>query len=159
MNNLRTAFICIAFMLINIFPATNLFAQKCPMPDVAGLVCGNVYKYADVTAKLGQPSSYRSIEGEEGLDEEYYYRTNLLRFQGNGVFTDFVLENTQFAIYTAYLNGGIKVGNPVTKFQQLGFGSLKLKQDGEYMFILQDSWIEIRHNKGIITKLFFSIPD
>ena len=83
----------------------------------------------------------------------------MLRFSENGYFNEFVLEDNRFAIYASFLKGGIKVGDPVSKFQQLGFGSLTLNPDGRYHFILGDFWINIEHNDGIITTLHFSIPD
>ncbi|MCE5227336.1 MAG: hypothetical protein LLG05_15950 [Porphyromonadaceae bacterium] len=82
----------------------------------------------------------------------------MLRFSENGYFNAFVLEDNRFAIYASFLKGGIKVGDPVSKFQQLGFGSLTLNPDGRYSFDIGDFWFDIEHNNGIITMLLFTIP-
>ena len=151
-------YLFMAMILLNVIPSGALLAQQCPLPDVEGIVTGNVYTYSSVISTLGQPTSYWSGKGEEGLDEEYYFETNLLRFRENGSFSAFVLKNNRFAIYTSRLNGGIKVGDSLSKFRQLGFGSLTLNTDGNYRFNIEDFWIDIEHNNGIITKLRFSIP-
>jgi len=137
-----------------------LCAQQRPSLDVSGLKIGSIYNYSSVTGKFGQPTSYWSGMSEDGLDEEYYFGTNLLRFQENGMFSGFVLEDNRFAIYTSLLNGGIKVGDQVNKFQLLGFGYLELQANGTYYFKgIGDIRFEIKHSNGTITMMLFSIPD
>lgn len=127
--------------------------------DINGLCIGKIYSKTYVISKLGEPNKYLSRMSEFGLNEEYEYGPNLLRFKENGMFCEFALEDNRFAIYTANINGGIKVGDSVNKFQQLGFGVLELKENGMYVFwspSRSDSPIEIRQVNGIITWIAYS---
>ena len=151
-------YLLMAIMLLNFIPSNTLLAQQCPSPDVEGIGGGNTYTYNTVISALGQPSRYWSGMGEDGLDEEYYFGPNLLRFSDNGILSEFALKNNQFAIYKSHLNGGIRVGDPVSKFQQLGFGTLTLNKDGNYSFDIGDYWMDIEHNNGIITMILFTVP-
>lgn len=127
--------------------------------DVNGMKLAETYNYSYVTNKFGAPDRYWSRESEFGLDEKYYYGQNFFRFSNNGFFSTFTLIDNRFAVFTLDLQGGIKVGEPVAKFNQLGFGQLEVKPDGSYYFRgIGDAVFEIFHNDGIITRMVCRFP-
>ncbi|MDP3451786.1 MAG: hypothetical protein Q8R90_02420 [Bacteroidales bacterium] len=154
MKKIRT-FISILTGLIIIL----LNNQKISAQDVNGMKLTETYNYTYVINKFGTPDSYWSGPGEDGLDEEYYYGPNLFRFSENGCFGAFTLEDNRFAVFTLDMQGGIKVGDSVTKFNQLGFGQLISRGNNHYEFKGRgDAWFDIYHNNGIITLMCCSFP-
>ncbi len=123
-------------LFLIMFAWTNICkSQNLGYPlDLSNLILYNVYQKDSVIAKIGQPSSYNSYSTEFGLSEEYTYGNSLLVFTKNGMFTEFILKDATFAIYSVYISGGIRVGDPVSKFHQLGFGRLEIEDQGTYLF-------------------------
>ncbi len=154
MKNLRTVISSLTVLIIILLNSQKLSAQ-----DVNGMELTETYNYNYVINKFGTPDKYRCGNSEYGLDEEYYYGPNLFRFRENGFFGAFSLKDNRFAVFTLYMQGGIKVGDPVTKFNQLGFGQLISRGNNHYEFIgCGDAWFDIYHNNGIITLMRCSFP-
>ncbi len=136
-----------------------LNSQKISAQDINGMELGKTYNYNYVINKFGTPDSYWSGNGEDGLNEEYYYGPNLLRFKENGCFGAFSIKDNRFAAFTLDMQGGIKVGDPVTKFNQLGFGQLISRGNNHYEFKgCGDARFDIYHNNGIITTMVCRFP-
>lgn len=136
-----------------------LNSQKISAQDINGMELGKTYNYNYVINKFGTPDSYWSGNGEDGLNEEYYYGTNVFRFSDNGCLYSFTLKDNRFAAFTLDMQGGIKVGDPVTKFNQLGFGQLISRGNNHYEFKgCGDAKFDIYHNNGIITTMVCRFP-
>ena len=169
----------------------NVFSNVvdgCGITTVRGLDVNGMYIWVDthtraqIEAKWGKPVRYWSnsndiieYEWEEDLQEAFFYwkpheprpayyfthkRLNQLRFF-NGKFDTFVLVNHYFAIFTAH-NGGIRVGDNISRLQTLGIGTPRYwaergysslgwqDADGFLMFFHDDS--------GIITSIVYFFP-
>jgi hypothetical protein len=110
-----------------------------------------------VQAKWGISTKYWSGTTEFGLDEEYYYTTNLFRFSDSGIFVEFNIKTSNFPVYTAY-SGGIKVGDNISRIQAIGLGAPVLQSDGSYHLNRNnsDDPLIFKHSNGIITQISFT---
>lgn len=95
--------------------------------DVSGIFIGGKYTKPQVVAKWGTPTSYRSNTSEFGVNETYKYSTNLFRFSDDGVYVD-----TPAFVVLAAKNGGVKVGDALSKLSALSLGNPLLQSDGSY---------------------------
>jgi hypothetical protein len=148
----------VSLLFLIMFAWTNICkSQNLGYPlDLNNLILFNVYQKDSIIAKIGQPSSYNSYSTEFGLSEEYTYGNSLLVFTKNGMFTGFILKDTTFTIYSVYISGGIRVGDPLSKFQQLGFGRVEIENQGTYLFYDNPKCalpIVIDHLNGIIKRI------
>lgn len=124
--------------------------------DLDKLILYKVYQKDSVIAKLGQPDKYSSNKSEFGLNEEYYFGENMLHFSEDGVFSGFALLDRRFAIFSSFVPGGIRVGDQVSKFQQMNFGRLETRDEHSYAFMdnpKNGTPLMVHHSNGIITKL------
>lgn len=122
--------------------------------DLNGYIFKDAQTRDSLVTKFGEPDNYRSITTEFGKDEEYRFGQNAIRLTNNGIFNCFILNDNRFAIYTFAINGGIRVGDSVNKFLQLGFGTLQFVNAELYNFsYLSDFPLDIHHVNGIITSL------
>lgn len=122
--------------------------------DINGHLFSHVQTRDSIVIKFGEPDNYRSITTEFGKDEEYRFGQNTIRLTNNGIFNCFILNDSRFAIYTFAINGGIRIGDSVNKFLQLGFGTLQFVNAELYNFsYLSDFPLDIHHVNGIITSL------
>ncbi len=125
--------------------------------DVDSLFVGNRYTKQQVEAVLGPATDYQSDMSEEfGFCERYHFGDNLLTFSEGGVFDDFALRDNRFKIYTKY--GGITIGDPVSRFEELGLGTPVLGNDGKYRLYLGDCTMYIGHSDGKITLIWLFVP-
>ena len=107
--------------------------------DVDGMYVWTPHTRSQIEAKWGKPVlcwSNIEYEWEVDLQEQFYYwkpheirpahyftykHLNVFRFL-NGKFDTFELVNHYFAIFTAH-NGGIRVGDNISRLQTLGIGT------------------------------------
>ncbi len=122
--------------------------------DVNGIFIGGTYTKAQVTAKWGTPTKYRSSTSEFGLNEAYHYSNNVFRFGDNGIFESFYLKTPDFVVYTAK-SGGIKVGDDVLRINKIGIGFPLLKENGTGSVPNGDDWFTFGHSDGKITWISF----
>jgi len=107
--------------------------------DVSFIHLDSCYTKAQILALWGEPRTYHQHESEFGLDESYYYGKNGFEFN-KGYMTLFSLADQMFSIFNNHIPGGIKVGDPVTQFNQLIFGKLHFKgKAGEFYFQIGDA--------------------
>jgi len=129
--------------------------------DVNGIFIGGAYTKTQVEVKWGAPTTYRSNTSEFGVNEEYVYihnqLDNLFRFSDNGRFVSFFIKTSNFAVYTAF-NGGIKVGDNISRIQAIGLGTPVLQSDGSYGLPCGDDQFIFKHSNGIITEISFVSP-
>lgn len=126
--------------------------------DVKGVNIGGKYTKTQVEKKWGTPTKYWSGMSEFGLDEEYSYIVdkikNLFRFSDDGIFNSFYVRTSNFPVYTKF-KGGVKVGDNISKVQEIGLGTPVLQKNGTYHLDLGDDPLVFKHSKGVITEISF----
>jgi hypothetical protein len=130
--------------------------------DVNGIFIGGTYTKAQVTAKWGTPTKYRSNTSEFGVNETYNYSSNRFGFSDNGIFGDFFIDTTNFIVYKSK-GGGFKVGDHVSRLKTIGVipNSTIIKTgSGENVLQIQhgDDWFKVGYSNGIITWISFDSP-
>jgi hypothetical protein len=158
MKNFKGILPVIALLVFMMFGSANdgRAQTKEVFLDFENLILYKVYKKDSVIAKLGQPDKYSSNKSEFGLNEEYYFGENMLHFSEDGVFTGFALLDRRFAIFSSFVPDGIRVGDQVSKFQQMSFGKLETRDEHSYAFMdnpKNGTPLMVHHSNGIITKL------
>jgi len=128
--------------------------------DVRGVFIGGTYTRAQVQARWGAPTQYRSYRTEFwGLQETYDFgvgqNRNNFQFADNGVFVEFHIRTRDFPVYTAF-SGGIRVGDNISRVQAIGLGTPRRQRDGTYWVGQGDDPL-IFHvsSAGIITRISF----
>ena len=158
--------IFITIVLI-VFYGSCLLAQRPNLTlDINGLVISQGKVYADSIYKyMGQPSSYESSINDfyNTLNEEYNFGPNLLRLRESGYLSTLILKDNSFAIFTKYISGGIRVGDPVNKFYQLGATVEIVKIDTIYneyhvFNVFDTDEFCFKQENGIITVIYVVVP-
>ncbi len=126
--------------------------------DVNGVFIGGTYTKAQVTAKWGTPTKYRSSMSEFGLNEVYDYSSNQFLFGDNGIFHSFSIDTPNFVVYKSK-SGGFKVGDNVSRINAIGLGAPMLKPDGTGVIQSGDDWFTFGYTtsgkNNIITWISF----
>ena len=116
-------------------------------------------KYTSVQIETifgGSPTTYCSSISEFGLDEGYQYENSWFSFAENGMFVGFNITSDNFAVFEQY-NGGVRVGNLISKVTQLGAGgTLVAKPDGKYEWWLGDEVMYFRVENDIIVRIYYN---
>ena len=96
---------------------------------VNNLEIGKVYTQSEVISAIDTPTLYYSYESEFGLGEVYKYENGCFSFTENGMFIGFFIDSDDFVVFEQY-DGGIRVGDPITKVTELGIeGILQVQQN------------------------------
>ncbi len=94
--------------------------------DVDGVKIGQVMNYGQFVAKFGKPDKYLKNDigdGNEPCWGEYYrIEPNSFYFRNNGFFNEFVLKDSRFAGMTLWIQGGIRVGDKLSKLDNFKYG-------------------------------------
>ena len=138
------------------FGFSQSYTQATDM-DVNGVFIGGTYTKTQVTAKWGTPTSYWSATAECGLEERYYYTTNLFCFSYNGIFETFNINTSNFVVFTAF-SGGIKVGDNISRISTIGLGTPVLQSDGTYHLRKSSNNTDpliFKHSSGVITQIMY----
>ncbi len=131
--------------------------------DVNGLVHGKNYTDAQMRAKLGEPTRYRSQDDELGGTRSYQYgpeaKYDLFRWSGQDGFNIFTLETPKYSLF----KGLLKVGDNISKISLLGFGTLEVESSIKHRYLFHYGWtdcpLEIQTDfNRVITRIRFSIP-
>ncbi|MCI1640304.1 MAG: hypothetical protein LKI42_03390 [Bacteroidales bacterium] len=136
----------------------NAFAQ-----DVDGMCVDQKMTYAQVVAKFGKPDTYQKQYDEFGLSEDYYYGKTWFHFEETGKLKDFVIKDRRFAALTLDIDGGIRVGDPLSKLDNFKYGKpqyINTDEEGENYLIYpkHDDHVYLIVKKGIIIKIYYSYP-
>jgi hypothetical protein len=145
-----------------------------PVPytfDVQGLIVGNKYTDAEMRQKLGTPIDYKIwIDVVTGETRRYRFGTTQkydeFKYNGDGLngFSEFTLVNTTYSVF----EGHIKVGDNITKFNQLGGGLRVLNEivDNNHKiyhfypigFVSEVFLVINTDNDGKITSMWAELP-
>ncbi len=136
--------------------------------DVEGVEIDSVMTYGQVVAKFGVPDKFEVQDADfpDGAKIWYYkYGKNELVFSNTDGLIGFYIYDDRFSLITNYLEGGLKVGDPLSKIQNVNIqGPLEHhcnEPDGSKIYHLFSHtdcplWIWIKN--GIIVYMDLSIP-
>ena len=90
--------------------------------DVEGFCTGQRMSYKQFVAKFGKPDTYKVLGSGEVKSETYYIDGNRFYFEENGIFLEFILRTNRFAALTKDIEGGIRVGDKLSKLDNFKYG-------------------------------------
>ena len=137
----------------------NAFAQ-----DVEGMCVDQNMTYDQMVAKFGKPDNYQKHYDEFGVSEDYDYGKTWFHFEETGKLKNFVVEDRCFAVLTLEIDGGIRVGDPLSKLDNFKSGKpryVKTYDDGDKQYSLypeRDDHVCLRVRDGIIVTIFYYYP-
>ncbi|MCI1785694.1 MAG: hypothetical protein LKI59_06110 [Bacteroidales bacterium] len=137
----------------------NAFAQ-----DVEGLHVDQKMTYAQVVAKFGKPDLYHKVNDEFGISEDYVYGNSRLHFEETGKFKNFVIKDRRFAALALDIDGGIRVGDPLSKLDNFKYGKpqyVKDYENGDKQYSVYnncDDHVYLMVRDGIIVAILYDYP-
>ncbi len=160
----------IIYTIIALISPLFVYAQntgKLYLQDVDGVDITTKMTYEQVVAKFGQPDEV--YEWDEDFPEgskgrEYQYGESMFRFSDRDGLIEFGISDDRFAVITHYIEGGLRVGDPLSKIQNVNVGG-PLKRHSErgdgtviyHLFSESDDRLWIYVNDGVITNMDFSV--
>ena len=157
-------------VLVLFASATFASAQKVydGCADVKGISRETKCDYAKFVSVFGVPERYKKVgEPKDGneMTEEYSFGETYFVFQNNGELTSFALKDSRFPALTNYIEGGIRVGDRISKLDKFEYGKPVFKktlEDGTAIYRLwEDSYDRITFSvkNGIIELIvYISVP-
>ncbi len=152
----------IYIIILSILPL-HIYAQ-----DVEGIEIGTKMTYEQVVEKFGEPDDVKILDADwpEGTKKyRFYYGKNNLLFSEVDGLIEFGLEDNRFATIANYMEGGIRVGDSLSKIQNVDIqGSLEkvsVEKDGSdiyHLFSQTDCPLWIFVKNGTIRYICLSIP-
>ncbi len=140
------------------------------LQDVEGVEIDSVMTYAQVVAKFGQPDEVKVEDDydphQEGKCRYYKYGENELVFSDNNGLIEYRIYDNRFAVLTKMIDGGLRVGDPLSKVHQNvdSIGPVEKRRtysDGtnrHVLFPYCDVVLLINEKGGIITAILYSAP-
>ncbi len=136
--------------------------------DVEGVEINTNMTFEQVVEKFGQPDEVEIQDADwpEGAKIRYYqYGENELVFSDTDGLIEFSIRNNRFALITNYVEGGIRVGDLLSKIQNINIqGVLEfIENDAEgayiyHIFSQSDCPLWVWVKDGIIIHMCLSIP-
>ena len=131
------------------------------MIDVEGIHIGEWVDSAKVVSVFGKPDRYICSADEFGHTEEYFFGRNKLHFEGDGCFISFSLSDNRFAALIDTIEGGVRVGDPISKLDNYVTGKPELikKVDGFDVYAINKDLCDITRffvKNGTINIIVFS---
>ncbi|MCI1785692.1 MAG: hypothetical protein LKI59_06100 [Bacteroidales bacterium] len=133
--------------------------------DVDGMRVDQKMTYAQVVAKFGKPDLYHKVNDEFGISEDYVYgNNNRLHFEETGKFRNFVITESRFAVLTLDIDGGIRVGDSLSKLDNFKSGKpqyVKDYENGDKQYSVYnncDDHVYLRVRDNIIVTIFYYYP-
>ena len=172
-TNMKTVITTVIFAALIMLPFSasaqsggdNLWGFTGPTDlDVRGVHIGGRYTRAQVQARWGVPTTYRSSVSDRGLNEVYDYgvgqNNSQFLFGENGFFHSFVIASRDFTVLTRF-SGGIRVGDNISRVQAIGLGVPVRQSDGSFHLWLFGSDMMLGFevsSSNIITLIWYSTP-
>lgn len=127
--------------------------------DVNGVDIGDVLEYDQVVSVFGEPECFKQDDnGIEGINQQYSYGCNTLDFKDD-VFIGFCLRDASFTALTNHIDGGIKVGDKLSRLDNFKYGKPKFHKGNTYlMFTGSDNPVYLIVENGIIIGIDYSDP-
>lgn len=153
--------------LIISFISTTLSAQQVDMMiyerDVNGVRVGTTLTREKVVAKFGEPTRYEEQDSEDcGVSRWYYYNKSYIHTQ-NHIFDEFAVSDTAFVALTLQIDGGLKIGDPLSKLDNFKYGKPVVDKPIEDMiryklFDTSDGPVDLYVKDGIIIDITYHDP-
>ncbi len=127
--------------------------------DVNGIDIYTKMAKPDVIAIMGEPTKYKYYDSQDnGVDEWYYYNEDLLEFN-EGILIGFSIKTDRFPVMTKDVDGGIRVGDNISKLEQLKPYYGRKGDEDFYSVLCGDDYVVKFYAKGnIITYVSFTDP-
>ena len=152
--------------MISLF-STTLPAQQVDLRiydrDVNGVWVGAILTRDQVIAKFGEPTKFMEKDsGDNGVDRHYYYGKSYIHTNDH-IFDEFALRDATFTAFTLQIEGGLKVGDPLSKLDDFTYGKPILDKPIEDMvryklFHTTDNPVDLYVKDGIIVRITYHDP-
>ena len=135
------------------------------MIDVEGIHIGEWVDSAKVVSIFGKPDRYHAYDTEFGISQVFQYGGSWLHFEANGCLINFRLSDNKYAALIDTIEGGIRVGDPISKLDNYVTGKpvlIGVDDTGNDIYAINKDLCDITRfcvQNGIITYiLFLAIP-
>ena len=127
--------------------------------DVNGVEIGSTLTKSQILSAFGKPDDYKLYDnGEDGKGESFFYGESRIHFN-NGVFDEFYLCTPGFVAFTNHIEGGLKIGDPLSKLDDFKYGKPICQRVGIYhLFAGSDNPVTLIVNKGVIIGILYHDP-
>lgn len=133
---------------------------------VVGLELGQKLTYNDFVKKFGKPDKYSKsyLDETEIYYQERYEISNSWFECNEEIFTQFGIGDAKYSVYSNYIEGGIRVGDKLSKYDNCVLGKpefYRKEDDGSdtYRFPWKtDDSLFLRVNDGVIVYIKFFSP-
>ena len=126
--------------------------------DINGVEIGDTLKYDQVVLQFGEPSRYyENDSGDLGVDKLYYYGKNHLQFNDD-VFIGFCLRDSMFTALTTDIEGGLKVGDNISRLDDFKYGKPKQYRNQYMLYWHCDCPVYLIVENGIIKGIDYNDP-
>ena len=153
-------------LMISLF-STTLSAQQVDLRiydrDVNGVRVGTILTRDRVVAEFGEPTRYvEQDSGDNGVNRYYYYGESYMHTKDH-IFDEFAVSDTAFSAFTLQIEGGLKVGDPLSKLDDFTYGKPILDKPIEDMvryklFHTTDNPVDLYVKNGIIVDITYHDP-
>ena len=90
--------------------------------DVNGVKIGTKMTYEQIVETFGEPDRvWEQDSGDYGINKMYYYGKNIIHTIDD-FFDEFHIVDTRFVAFTYQIEGGLKVGDPLSKLDDFKYG-------------------------------------
>ncbi len=132
--------------------------------DVNGIDCFTKCNYEKFVSVFGKPDKYitSGIPNDDDFSETYYIGKNAFSFSYNGELHYFRLWDKRFAALTKFIDGGVRVGDKISKLDNIRYGRPVPKKPNEDGTTWYDLWGEsydpvyLLVKDGVILKIIYS---
>ena len=131
--------------------------------DVNGIKVGTRLTREQVVAEFGEPTRYvEQDSGDNGVNRYYYYGKSYIHTKDH-VFDEFAVSDTSFVAFTLQIEGGLKIGDPLSKLDTFMFGKPVIDKTVNDMvrynlFASTDSPVDLYVKDGIIVDITYHDP-
>lgn len=127
--------------------------------DVNGVKIGVKMTKEQVVDIFGEPDKYvEQDSGDNGVNKFYYYGKSFLHFK-NDAFDEFYIVDTDFVALTNHIDGGLKVGDSISKLDSFKYGKPRKQKNGSYkLFFTSDNPVYLWIEDGIIIGIEYNEP-
>ena len=127
--------------------------------DINGVEIGDTLKYDQVVLQFGEPSNYYEHDsGDLGVDKRYIYGENSFHFNDD-VFIGFSIHDSTFAALTNHIDGGLKVGDKLSRLDNFKYGKPEYHRWSTYrLFAGSDNPVNLIVENGIIIGIDYHDP-
>ena len=161
---MRNLYYCVFALLCALYVGnTEVSAQEVDMMlykrDVNGVEIGSTLTRSQVLLAFGKPDDYKLYDnGDDGKGESYFYGENRIHFS-NGVFDEFYLCTPGFVAFTNHIEGGIKIGDPLSKLDDFQYGKPVYQSIGIYrLFNGSDNPVTLIVKNDVIVGILYHDP-